>query len=160
MMKKIFFILLLTAFTMSMNAQLTVDKLMDKYKGMPHAEYVNVPKMMMNLAKTVGGPDIQEANEYMKCIHSVKVLDMEDCSPSVKKQFADDVKQLKLDGYEEMVRVSEDGEQTLILTKGDEKIIREMLIVDASKEDATIVMLKGKMKQSDMEKIIKDQTKN
>ena len=78
-MKKVMIIAVLAFMTMTVQAQMSVDRLMRKYKHSPKAEYVHVPKMMMTLARAIKTADSDDYTKYIKHINSIKVLDMEDC---------------------------------------------------------------------------------
>ena len=99
-MKKVMMMAVLAFIAISVQAQMSVDGLMKKYKNSPKAEYVHVPKAMITLAKAIKTGDADDYTKYLKHIDSIKVLDMEDCSNAVKQQFLKDANQLKTAGYE------------------------------------------------------------
>lgn len=158
MMKKIFLLAVLVVMTIAGKAQNSAEDLFNAYKDRPKAEYVHVPKMMMGIAKHVNTED-KNVKTLTKSIDSVKVLDLGDCDESVKKELLEDINKLNLKGYEEMVKVNDDGEKVLILTKTQKDRIREILILNASLTDAAIVLLKGSILQSDLEQMVSDYTK-
>lgn len=157
-MKKIFLLAVLVVMTIAGKAQNSADDLFNAYKDRPKAEYVHVPKMMMGIAKHMNTED-KNVKTLTKSIDSVKVLDLGDCDESVKKELLEDINKLNLKGYEEMVKVNDDGEKVLILTKNQKDRIREILILNASLTDAAIVLLKGSILQSDLEQMVSDYTK-
>lgn len=157
-MKKIFLLAVLVVMTIAGKAQNSAEDLFNAYKDRPKAEYVHVPKMMMGIAKHMNTED-KNVNTLTKSIDSVKVLDLGDCDESVKKELLEDINKLNLKGYEEMVKVNDDGEKVLILTKTQKDRIREILILNASLTDAAIVLLKGSILQSDLEQMVSDYTK-
>jgi len=158
MMKKIFLLAVLVVMTIAGKAQNSAEDLFNAYKDRPKVEYVHVPKMMMGIAKHMNTED-KNVNTLTKSIDSVKVLDLGDCDESVKKELLEDINKLNLKGYEEMVKVNDDGEKVLILTKNQKDRIREILILNASLTDAAIVLLKGSILQSDLEQMVSDYTK-
>ena len=79
-MKKVMMMAVLAFMAMSVQAQMSVNGLMRKYKNSPKAEYVHVPKVMITLAKAIKTGDADDYTKYLKHIDSIKVLDMEDCS--------------------------------------------------------------------------------
>ena len=153
-MKKVMMIAALALMTMTVQAQMSVDRLMRKYKHSPKAEYVHVPKMMMTLAKAIKTGDADDYTKYLKHIDSIKVLDMEDCSNAVKQQFFKDVTQLKTAGYEELMTAKEADEQTVIMVKRNKTGIKELVIVDSGDEDAALIQILGNIKNSEIQKII------
>lgn len=158
-MKKVMMIAALAFMTMTVQAQMSVDRLMRKYKHSPKAEYVHVPKMMMTLAKAIKTGDAGDYTKYLKHIDSIKVLDMEDCSNAVKQQFFKDVTQLKTAGYEELMIAKEADEQTVILAKRNKTGIKELVIVDSDSDDAALIQILGNIKNSEIEKIIAEEKK-
>lgn len=158
-MKKVMIIAALAFMTMTVQAQMSVDRLMRKYKHSPKAEYVHVPKMMMTLAKAIKTGDADDYTKYLKHIDSIKVLDMEDCSNAVKQQFFKDVTQLKTAGYEELMTVKEADEQTVILAKRNKTGIKELVIVDSDTDDAALIQILGNIKNSEIQKIVAEKKK-
>ena len=158
-MRKVMMIAALAFMTMTVQAQMSVDRLMRKYKHSPKAEYVHVPKMMMTLAKAIKTGDADDYTKYLKHIDSIKVLDMEDCSNAVKQQFFKDVTQLKTAGYEELMTVKEADEQTVILAKRNKTGIKELVIVESDNDDAALIQILGNIKNSEIQKIVAEKKK-
>ena len=158
-MKKVMMMAVLAFMTMTVQAQMSVDRLMRKYKYSPKAEYVHVPKLMMSLAKTIMTADSDDYTKYIKHINSIKVLDMEDCSKAVKQQFFKDVTQLKTAGYEELMMAKEADEQTVIMVKRSKTGIKELVIIDSDDDDAALIQILGNIKNSEIQKIIAEEKK-
>lgn len=158
-MKKVMMMAVLAFMTMTVQAQMSVDRLMRKYKHSPKAEYVHVPKMMMSLAKAITTNDADDYSKYIKHINSIKVLDMEDCSKAVKQQFFKDVARLKTIGYEELMTAKEADEQTVIMVKGSKTRIKELVIVDSGDGNAALIQILGNIKNSEIQKIIAEEKK-
>ena len=158
-MKKVMIIAALAFMTMTVQAQMSVDRFMRKYKHSPKAEYVHVPKMMMSLAKAITTNDADDYSKYIKHINSIKVLDMEDCSKAVKQQFFKDVARLKTIGYEELMTAKEADEQTVIMVKGSKTRIKELVIVDSGDGNAALIQILGNIKNSEIQKIIAEEKK-
>ena len=158
-MKKVMMMAVLAFMAMSVQAQMSVDGLMKKYKNLPKAEYVHVPKVMITLAKAIKTGDADDYTKYLKHIDSIKVLDMEDCSKAVKQQFFKDVARLKTIGYEELMTAKEADEQTVILAKRSKTGIKELVIVDSGDDDAALIQILGNIKNSEIQKIIAEEKK-
>lgn len=158
-MKKVMMMAVLAFMTMTVQAQMSVDRLMRKYKHSPKAEYVHVPKMMMSLAKAIKTGDADDYTKYLKHIDSIKVLDMEDCSKAVKQQFFKDVARLKTVGYEELMTAKEADEQTVIMVKRSKTRIKELVIVDSGDDDAALIQILGNIKNSEIQKILAEEKK-
>lgn len=158
-MKKVMMMAVLAFMTMTVQAQMSVDRLMRKYKHSPKAEYVHVPKVMMTQAKTIKAGDADDYTKYLKHINSIKVLDMEDCSKAVKQQFFKDVARLKTVGYEELMTAKEADEQTVIMVKRSKTRIKELVIVDSGDDDAALIQILGNIKNSEIQKILAEEKK-
>lgn len=72
-MKKVMMMAVLALMAMSVQAQMSVDGLMKKYKKLPKAEYVHVPKAMITLAKAIKTGDADDYTKYLKNIDSIKI---------------------------------------------------------------------------------------
>lgn len=153
-MKKVMMMAVLAFMAISVQAQMSVDGLMKKYKNSPKAEYVHVPKAMITLAKAIKTGDADDYTKYLKHIDSIKVLDMEDCSKAVKQQFFKDVARLKTTGYEELMTAKEAKEQTVIMVKRSKTGIKELVIVDSDDDDAALIQILGNIKDSEIQKIV------
>lgn len=153
-MKKVMMMAVLAFMAMSVQAQMSVDGLMKKYKNSPKAEYVHVPKAMITLAKAIKTGDADDYTKYLKHIDSIKVLDMEDCSKAVKQQFFKDVARLKTVGYEELMTAKEADEQTVIMVKRSKTGIKELVIVDSGDDDAALIQIMGNINDSEIQKIV------
>ena len=158
-MKKVMMMAALAFMTMTVQAQMSVDRLVRKYKHSPKAEYVHVPKMMMTLAKAIKTGDADDYSKYIKHINSIKVLDMEDCSKAVKQQFFKDVARLKTVGYEELMTAKEADEQTVIMVKRNKTRIKELVIIDSGDDNAALIHILGNIKNSEIQKIIAEEKK-
>ena len=158
-MKKVMMMAVLAFMAMSVQAQMSVDGLMKKYKNSPKAEYVHVPKAMITLAKAIKTGDADDYTKYLKHIDSIKVLDMEDCSNAVKQKFFKDVVRLKTVGYEELMTAKEAKEQTVIMVKRSKTGIKELVIVDSGDDNAALIQIMGNIKDSEIQKILAEEKK-
>lgn len=134
----------------------TLDNIFTEFSSVKNAEYVNVNPFMMWLGKQFVGNDPDA--DIVKKIKSVRVLDMEDCSNAAKSRFKQRVSDLALNGYEEMVRVNEDGEKVRVFAKMNKDTIHQMVIVCVSSDDCTLVEVNGKFKMSDVTGVVNSQT--
>ncbi len=134
-----------------------IKAVFDEFKDTPRAEYVSISPFLMKIGKCFideeDGPEMALAKQ----IHSMKVLDLEDCAPEVKARFTKRIADLNRDGYETLMRVNEKGEKVNILVKEKKNVIREMLIVCAGPDDCTLVLFKGKFKTEDIDRLINEE---
>lgn len=133
----------------------TPDEIFDKFRSLPKAEYVHVPKLLLKMGTSYvksEGNDV--AARIASKLTSVRVLDLEDCSRQVKADFAKNISDLKRTGYESMVRANGDGERVEVLIRQQGSVIREMLIVNSGDDDCQLVQLKGKISQKDIDQLV------
>ena len=152
-MKKIIATLALIIACQSTFAQ-NVDTLFGQYKDKEGADYMNIPSLMLKIMRTFTIGNNDKSYRFIKGIKSVKVLDMEDCSPKVKADFLQEAMKLKLNGYETLVQTKEDGEEVKLLAKMDDEAISELIILITGKDDCGLTLMKGKIKKEDIEVIM------
>ena len=140
-MKKFVFTLLLV-FVCHLGYAQGINGLFNEFGSEKNADCVKVPSFMMSLGKMFAGHD--EDAEIIRKIKSIKVLDLESCTASVKERFNKKVNKLNLKGYDELMRVNDEGEKVRVLMKTKKETIRELLFVCTGKEDCTLVQINGK----------------
>ena len=124
----------------------TPDEIFTMFKQMPNASYTHLPKLLIKAGLACGKNDVDnDAKDIAKKVSSISVLELEDCSKKVKDDFAEAVSKLNTGKYETLVKSKD--------------TIKEMLIVDIDGDEATLVQIKGKIKRSDIDKIVKFSTK-
>lgn len=115
---------------------------------------------MIKAGLACGKNDVDnDAKDIAKKVSSISVLELEDCSKKVKDDFAEAVSKLNTGKYETLVKSNDDDEKVNILLKTSKDTIKEMLIVDIDGDEATLVQIKGKIKRSDIDKMVKFSTK-
>ena len=138
----------------------TPDELFDSFCNEPHAECVRVPKLLLKLGTTFAAVDADDREERQALklaskLSSVRVLDLDDCAPVVKQRFAEETANLEDKGYETLISVNDEGEQVRIYLRREKGDITELLIVNRSDDDASMVQLKGKIKESEIGNLVK-----
>ena len=136
------------------------DEIFDSFRNEPQAECIQVPKLLLKLGTTFAAVDADDREERQALklaskLSSVRVLDLDDCSRDVKARFADETDRLEEKGYETLVRVNDDGEKVRICLRRENDYITELLIVNRSDDDASMVQLKGKIKESEIGNLVK-----
>ena len=107
-MKKFVFTLLLV-FVCHLGYAQSINGLFNEFGSEKNADCVKVSSFMMSLGKMFAGHD--EDAEIIRKIKSIKVLDLESCTASVKERFNKKVNRLSLKGYDELMRVNDEGEK-------------------------------------------------
>ena len=132
-----------------------MDAVYNEFKDVKGVESVNVSPFLMKFARLFMDSD-DKNNPLIKGTHSVKVLDLEDCTKDIKKQFTQKVNQLEHNGYETWMQVKEDGENVKIIAKMEDQMIRELLVLTTDNDDCALVLIKGKIRKEDIQAIIDD----
>ena len=137
----------------------TVDALFRQFRNEASADYVHVPKMLMKFAaklcrNNVGDTNSRFAGNLVSKIDAVRVLDLDDCPHSVKGRFINAIGGLDTAGYEELIRVNDDGQHVRILTKSKRDRIRELVVVNADGEDCQLVQLKVNVSPKEIDRLI------
>ena len=135
------------------------DEIFDSFRNEPQAECVRVPKLLLKLGTTFAAVDADDREERQALklaskLSSVRVLDLDDCSRDVKARFADETDRLEEKGYETLVRVNDEGEKVRICLRRENDYITELLIVNRSDDDASMVQLKGHILESEIGKLM------
>lgn len=144
MIKKSFICLALVVISQLSFGQ-NIDKLFSEFSRVPDVENVSVSKLLTSMLK----PFCKE----LKGIDSVNVLDMGECSQDVKKRFSKRVGELKDKNYETLARSNEEGENTQVLLNIKDKVIRELVVITTG-NDCSLIRIKGKIKQSDIDSLV------
>lgn len=123
----------------------TVNGLFNRYEDKLGAEYRNLGPLLMGLVKMFAA-DKSEEGRVIKSIKSIKVLDLEECAPEVKQEFAQKTRNLKPRRMELLMQVKDEDDNVSIWGKTRRNTVRQLLIVT----DDKMVRIKGKF---DLDKI-------
>lgn len=151
-MKKYFIILALLLTFQTGSAQ-NIQTLFNEFKDEAKAEFTNVTPLIMSFAKLFMN-DLDEEEQIVRQVKSVKVLELENCSEKVKERFNKRMHKLKLKNYETLLRSNDGDSRTQVLVKIDKDIIREVLVIESGCEDCTLIQMKGKIHKKDIETLI------
>ena len=139
-MKKLFTLLVLV-FTCQMAFCQTYDDVIKKFKDKAGVEYNEIPKLMLSLA--LSDADAQ-TKATMKNIDCIKMLDLNNCSETIKNDFIAQAK--KLDGkYNKLIENDEDGETSIIFVDGEDEPLKAFIIAGKDKEDCQMIVIEGKL---------------
>jgi len=125
-------------------SQKNVKQLFDEFSKYENTTKVNIGKIAMTFAgffqNTMG-------------VDGIEVIALEDCAHNVKEQFNNAVRSLKDTSFDTLVNTSENGQRTKVLIQIKDDVIREIVVL-TSGNDAAMVRIKGKIKKSDIEKVV------
>ena len=132
---------------LQMNAQNTVSQLYDDFSSYKESESVHVNPFFMTFIRPFIGNSKDE--KVAKKIDSVRVLDLENCSEKIKKEFCERVNKIKDKDYELLTRIKDEGDDVMIMVKAKKGTIHELLLL-ISGDEPTFIQLKGNIKQEDI----------
>ena len=144
-MKKITTIALLMLMSLGTYAQKDVFM---KYKGQEGVTIVKVPKMLMRLA----GRMDKDVRMLTKRLENIRVLSCEE-KAMAQKIKADALSAYKQGGYEEMVKVNDDGEVVSIYHRNRKGRKNEYAIVSID-EELSIINVVGHLSLEDLDKVM------
>ena len=143
-MKKIMAILALVIICQAGYSQKNVNDLFKEFSKMNNVTTISMGQITMKFASlfsdTMG-------------VDGIEVYSLEDCTNDVKEKLSKAVSQLKDNKFETMVNANENGQRTKVLVRIENEMIREMVIVTTG-NDAALVRIKGKIKPSDIERMV------
>ena len=140
------FICIIAALVMIMPGGMaqTVNGLFRQFKDQPEAEYRNLAPLLMGIIKTFAIDE--EDDKVIKSIKSIRVLDLEECAPEIRREYARKARNLKPRGMEMLMQVKEDEGTVRIWAKIKREKVEEVLVLTPDK----MVSIKGRF---DLDKI-------
>lgn len=123
-----------------------MDKLFNEFSGKENVTRITVGKVMLKLSSIF--------TETMG-VEEIEVLAFEECSANVKENLEKAIRNLKDSRFETMVTANENDSHTRILIRIDQEMIRELVVLTTGTSSA-LVRIKGKIKPSDIEKVVKE----
>lgn len=153
-------ILILFAFSISVlgSSAQSVEALFRQYKSEKNVEYMHIPRFIMSMAKMLTKAEQEDVKE-LKAISSIRVLNLEECSPIVRQNFQKTLQTFQPTGFTPIIFNKESDETNYIYVKERKGYIRELLILSANKQDGTIVHIKGRIKPDEVNTVVKQNAK-
>ena len=160
-MKSIIVSLIFMVAGVSVHAQ-TPGDLFHLFKGKKNAEYVHLGRLFFSVLRPLvcHHDDDPETRNAIRCVRSIRTLDLEDCDPEVRTQFAMATNGLRIKGYHEMVCSSGNGERTKVLVRQKGNTIRELLLLNAGDDDCSLVQIKCKVRPETLETFVEAMKNN
>lgn len=158
-MKRIYiFSLLLTLSTLFCQAQ---QSFFDKYAEMDGVSSVYITKSMLKMFPSMSGKinGVDVGNLASK-LENIQILSADD--PNIIEQLRKDTKHISTkNGYEELMRVRDDGDKTTIYFKEKKKNSEFILITDEGNEFTIVSIIGGDLTLKDIQemttKMVEDQ---
>lgn len=92
-----------------------LNSLFDEFKKEPNADCISISPFMMAIGKMFMGNDSDA--KLARKFKSIRILDLEACSTSVKERFSKKINAQRIKDYETLVQVNDEGEKVHILAK-------------------------------------------
>lgn len=158
-MKRIYiFSLLLTLSTLFCQAQ---QSFFDKYAEMDGVSSVYITKSMLKMFPSMSGKinGVDVGNLASK-LENIQILSADE--PNIIEQLRKDTKHISTkNGYEELIRVRDDGDKTTIYFKEKKKNSEFILITDEGNEFTIVSIIGGDLTLKDIQemttKMVEDQ---
>lgn len=125
----------------------SMDKLFNDFANQKNVTRVTIGPFLMKISSLF--------TETMG-VKSIEILSFEECGSTVKNNLHTAIRKLKDPNYETMVNSNEEGNRTKVMVRIDKDIIRELVILTTDEGDDALIRIKGKIKPSDIEKVIND----
>ncbi len=146
-MKK-FLLLALVAMISATGFSKTIDEVFNAFPKADNVQEMTIDKAMLAMA------GVGDKAAAMKDVDAMRVIAIENPT-SEQVAIAQEIMKEGVDGFDVMVDASEHGEDALILTQGDDKVITKMLIIAHAKGEVAVVLIEGKINPDDAAQISK-----
>ena len=154
-MKRLTLILAALVFSFTMMAQQTViDKYFEKYADNDKFTKVTINQKMFSLFANFDG-GTEEETEFMQAIsklEGLKILVADSCD-NPKELFKTTAKDIKKDGYEELMSVQDGDEDVVFSIKEKNGVIQELIMLVGGNKDFVLLSLYGEINLKDVSKI-------
>ena len=126
----------------------TIDEVFNAFPKADNVQEMTIDKSMLAMA------GVGDKAAAMKDVDAMRVIAIENPT-SEQVAIAQEIMKEGVDGFDVMVDASEHGEDALILTQGDDKVITKMLIIAHAKGEVAVVLIEGKINPDDAAQISK-----
>lgn len=119
-------------------------------------------KQSLQGAASVDSTGMVTANmpSFVRNLSMVDVLNLNGCTSEVKAKFSKQIEEFKDgDGYETLLRVKDGEDNIRMIFKRNEDKVSEVFFLVMDEEDIVIVKMTGEFNESDLQEIIKEQSK-
>lgn len=133
-----------------------------------NAEYQLVDRPMLEAslaaAKTADSTEMASSQvpPFMEKLESIDIINLSPCSSEVKELFLKDLDNIQDgNGYETLIKVTDESDKVRIIAKKDATVISQIFVfaIDTENQEIVIIRMNGKMDESDIADIIKQQQK-
>lgn len=151
-MKKYLLCLVLVLAIGQMSYAQSVEKFLKNVSKTENIDQVKIGHYMMNLGKMFGGVGDMPV---VRGVHTLEVYDLSSCDAGVKRDFANQINNLKdSDGYETVIMAKDKGDNVRIMMKKKKNEISDLVILCMGDKEPAIVKLSGKIKEKDLSELV------
>ncbi len=98
---------------------------------------------------------------FMQKIDSIQVVTLEEDAPDTRNMVLENLNSFRDDDiYSTLVRVKDGEDNVRIIAKRNGETVSDVYILVMDEEDIVLVKMSGRLEQSDLEDIVKEQAKN
>ena len=153
-MKKIIVTMVLILGVQMGQAQ-TVNGLFREFRHKQNAEYMNVPKILMNVVKWAQQRTLEpeEINPIVEKINSVQILDLTKCKEKVQERFAAKAKSLKMNGYEALMAMNDNETHVKLWAKIEGEKASDIVMVATGNGSYVLCRFEGELSMDDIKKL-------
>lgn len=153
-MKKIIFLFALVLTSMVYAQNTKIDQLFNQYQNVNGVTTIVLNKGMFNMLSELKiDSELDNWNDVVKSINSIKMISIEGENNQIKKSFKDAMSKLKL---EELMAINSDGNKVRFYAEnGNSKSFKNLLLDISNGKEAFYLFLDGEIKASDINKTIK-----
>ncbi|MDR1202860.1 MAG: DUF4252 domain-containing protein [Tannerellaceae bacterium] len=146
MIKKIIGIVIIAFICQGGYGQKNINQVFNEFSGHANANKVSIGGITMKIAglfkDTMG-------------IENIDILNFDNCDNNTKERFSEAIRNLKDPLFETMINANENGKHVKVMIRIKDEIIHELVVL-TSGNDLAMIRIKGKIKKSDIEKIVNE----
>lgn len=155
------FIVILAAGIASQSAHAAkpaIEEIIKELSAEPGATKVSISPFAMWLGKAFTDDSSDPEDQLYKKVKALNVLAFENCDKKKQDKIMKRLGKLTADGYEEMIRVNDDGDNVVIFAKINKETIHRLVIVALSEDDCALVDIKGNFGLDELDQLVNDHT--
>lgn len=137
-------------------AKPVIEEIFKELAAEPGATKVSINSFATWLGKMFLGNSPEE--KLAKKTKSLNILALENCDKNKQDKVIKRLDKLKADGYEEMIKVNDDGDNVVIFAKVDKEAVKRLVIVALSDEDSALIDIKGDFKLNEIDQLVNSHT--
>ncbi|MDR1402666.1 MAG: DUF4252 domain-containing protein [Tannerellaceae bacterium] len=148
MIKKITGMVMIAFVCQAGYGQKNINQIFNEFSSHTSVNKISIGGIMMKIAGMF---------EDTMGVDKIDILNIGNCDNDTKERFSEAIKNLKDPLFETMIQSNENGERVKVMIRIKDEIIHELVVL-TSGNDPTMIRIKGKIKKSDVEKLMNKQS--